>query len=281
MLKALLQKEEWEGLPDELKEHYVEEDGVMRLGVTPTEGLELLNPSQLKKTVSAVRAERDKAAADLKSLQAKWGDMDVDAAAAALKTVEELAGMDPEGKAKAEREAFEKTLTEKFEADRKTLTEKFTGEKAAQDKILAARTTQLEQQLIAAAAAKAIAEAGGSVELLQPIVRGRTRMKPKDDGTFDVVVLDGEGMERLSPVAGSTTPMSIAELVTELQGDKTYARAFDGSGASGSGAGRSGSKGSAGSASFAISAADAKDTTKYRAAKAAAEKAGKPLVIQD
>jgi hypothetical protein len=279
MLKAQLSQEEYDALPEAVQEHYVEKDGVFSLGVTPTEGLELVNTTGLKKTLQKERAAKEAADKARKALEAKWGDLDPDAAVAALKTVEELAGMDPEGKAKAELEAIEKSLTEKFETDRKTLTEKFTAEAATKDKILAAREAQLEQQLIAAAAAKAIAEAGGSVELLQPIIRGQTKMKPREDGGFDVVVLDGEGAERLSPVAGSTTPMSITELVSELAGNKTYARAFDGSGASGSGAGRSGSSGSSGSGAITISLADSKDVGKYRAAKAAADKAGKPLQI--
>jgi hypothetical protein len=278
MLKPLLQKDEWEGLPDDVKPHYTEEDGVMRLGVTPDDGLELMNPSQLKKTLQTVRSEASKAEKARKALEAKLGDLDVDEARTAIAKLEEMAGMDVEGKARAEREAFEKQMTAKFKTDRENLLKKHSGEADAAAKSIAVLEAQLQKQMIAAAASKAISEAGGSVELLLPIVERNTRMVKQEDGTFRVVVVDAEGMERLSPIANSSAPMTIVEHVTELSGDKRYARGFDGSGASGSGAGRSGTGGS-GAASFKLSAADAKNPVKYRAAKAAAEKAGRGLEI--
>jgi hypothetical protein len=279
MLKARITKEEWEGLPDEVKTHYAEaEDGTYGLGVTPVDGLELMNPANLKKALSSERSKASEAEKARKAVEAKWGDLEPDAARDALAKLEEMAGMDPEGKAKAEREAFEKNLSDKFEADRKKFLDKHTAEREADAKERTVLEAQLENQLIAAAASKAIADAGGSVELLLPIVRQSTRMKKNDDGTFSVVVLDAEGTERLSPVAGSTTPMSISELVEEKKGDKKYARAYDGSGASGSGAGRSGAQGS-GASAYKLSGADAKNPAKYRAAKEAADKAGRDLVI--
>ena len=280
MLKALLQKEEWDALPDDVKEHYVEKDGVMQLGVTPADGIELMNPTQLKKTLQKERAAASEAEKARKALEVKLGDLDVDEAREALVKLEEMAGMDPEGKSKAEREAFEKSLTTKFEDDRKKLIAKHQGEAEAASKAALVIEGQLQHQMIAAAGTKAITEAGGSPELLLPIFERMSKMRKKDDGTFEVVILDDENMDRLSPVANSTALMTYDELAEELKGNKKFARAYDGSGASGSGAGRSGAIGGTGTG-LKLSTADSKDPAKYRAAKAAAVKAGRELVIAD
>ena len=83
-------------------------------------------------------------------------------------------------------------------------------------------------------------------------------------------------------VDGKGNAMSIEQLVEKMKSSEVYARAFDGSGAKGSGATNGGGgSGAKGSGSFKISSTDAKDTSKYRAAREAAEKAGQPLEIAD
>lgn len=279
-MKPLLDKTEYDGLDAKVQEHYVEKDGAYSLGVTPQDGLELVNTSQLKKTLQKERASASEAEKARKALEARLGDLDVEEARAAMVKLEEMAGMDPEGKAKEAQAAFEKQMTTKFTADRENLVKKHSGEIGSANKSITVLEAQLQGQMIAAAGAKVISEAGGSPELILPIVERNAKMVKEEDGTFRVVVVDAESHERLSPVANSSDPMTLTELVAELKGDKRYARGFDGSGASGSGAGRSGTQGASG-AGFTISKADAKDVQKYRAAKAAAEKAGKTLQLVD
>lgn len=281
MLKALLSKEDVEKLPTDVQAHYVkpeQDDGLYALGVTPVNGVEVANTVNLKKSLESERSLRGKAEKDLKTLTERVGDMDIDASRDAVAKLAEYDGMDPEGKMKTAQAEFEKTLTAKFEKSHKGLVAKHETElKTSADK-LDVVTKQLQAQLIASAALKALAAHKGTPELMLPIVERAVTMKQQEDGTFVAVVHDSEGIERISPNPQSQARMTVEELVAELHADKKYAGGFEGTGASGTGAGRSSSTGS-GVNAHRISAEDAKNPQKYRAAKEAAEKAGKTLEL--
>lgn len=117
--------------------------------------------------------------------------------------------------------------------------------------------------------------AGGVVDLLLPHVMKQVKVDIEESGEARAVVVDAKGTPRIGDGQGNT--LSISALVGEMKKDKTYAPAFSGSGASGSGAPPSGGK----AAPHLISQADARDVNKYRAAKAAAEKAGVELQYSD
>lgn len=265
MLQAIVKEDVYGGLSDELKKEYKkQDDGTYLLDVTPVGDVALENVKGLKSSVSAARAERDKAQQELKAFEG----LDVTKAREAIQKVEDMADWKPDDKVK-----------EQIEAIKKQLTDKHLGEIGKKDEVVSSMTKQLEKMMIEANAATAIAESKGSAKLLLPHVKNATRMKQTDKGEFVVEVIDTDGNVRLSPATGSTAPMSIAELVAEMKTQDSFAPAFEGSGASGSGA--TGSNTRVVNGSHVISAVDAKDPAKYRSAKEAATKAGTTLQISE
>lgn len=110
------------------------------------------------------------------------------------------------------------------------------GHKAAleeRDGKVVKMTKTLERHLIDKEAVSAIAAAKGEPDLLLPHIRGQVKVV-EDGDDFKVIVVDKDGDQRTNPKGGT---MTIADLVAELKGSKTFGRAFDGEGTSGSGTG--------------------------------------------
>lgn len=122
---------------------------------------------------------------------------------------------------------------------RKQLEAKVASDLAKKDTTLSALQSQLREQLVESAAQKAIAEAGGNLKLLLPIVRSAVKAEMAQDGRLAVTLVDEGGKELVSKVAGATGPMSIAEFVGTLREQAEYKAAFAGSGTGGSGAAHS------------------------------------------
>ena len=93
---------------------------------------------------------------------------------------------------------------------------------------------EIERLLIEASAAQVISEAKGNTTLLMPHIKTKTRVR-EEDGQFIVDILDDKGVPRISPNSGNNSPMTIAELVTEMKNSTTFSPAFEGSGMSGAG----------------------------------------------
>lgn len=119
---------------------------------------------------------------------------------------------------------------------RKQLEAKVAADLAKKDATLGSLQGQLREQLVESAAQKAIAEAGGSLKLLLPVVRSAVKAEVAADGRLSVVLVDETGKEMVSKVAGATGPMSISEFVGTLRESSDYKAAFAGSGTGGSGA---------------------------------------------
>ncbi|MEN6306672.1 MAG: hypothetical protein ABFD91_02860 [Anaerohalosphaeraceae bacterium] len=222
MLLALLNQEAFDKLSEPLKKEYKkQDDGSYLLDVGPVNDFVLENVKGLKSALSSERSLREKLEGSLKA----FDGLDSAKAREALKKIEDLAKGGTDDKTK-----------EQIEALKKQLTEKHTGELSQRDDSINKLTKQLEKLLVEAAAVKAIAENKGNVELLLPHVRNTTRMKKLDNGDYTVEIVDDKGNARITNKTGSTDPMTISELVSELKGNKTFAPAFSGSGASGSGA---------------------------------------------
>jgi len=119
---------------------------------------------------------------------------------------------------------------------RKQLEAKVAADLAKKDATLGSLQGQLREQLVESAAQKAIAEAGGSLKLLLPVVRSAVKAEVQADGRLSVVLVDEAGKEMVSKVAGATGPMSISEFVSTLRESSDYKAAFAGSGTGGSGA---------------------------------------------
>lgn len=167
-------------------------------------------------------------------------------------------GIDPEEhrrlKAAAE-DAERKRLAGEgdYKALERQLIERHAKELEARDARNTALTRALERELIDAAAAKAIAEAKGSVKGLLPHVKPHIRVA-EVDGEFVAQVVDSKGNQRIGDAKG--TLMTIPQLVEEFKGDSDLARLFEGSGSSGGGAPKS--TGGAGGGARSIVAGDAR-----------------------
>ena len=148
--------------------------------------------------------------------------------------VEEFKAMDPDKKAK-----------EQFEAMKGDLITAHVTEMDTQKLLVENVMGQLQNNLVDAAATKAIQEAGGSIELLLPHVKGQVQMRQVGD-TYVAEVVNSDGVARVAGSAG--TAMTIPQLVEEMKGKDSFGAAFVGTGQSGSGAGTGESAGKTNSA---------------------------------
>ncbi len=212
-----------EGLAEPVAKEYVknEKDGKFYLNVTPTEGFALENVKGLKDALSQERSRADTAEQKLTVFK----DIDPAAARDALSKVDEMKNWTPEQKVREQIEAREAQLTTKYGNERKGLEEQ-----------IGVLKNQLQGMLVTNAATKAILDAEGVPDLLLPIVERQVRMRAMANGEYVVEIVDGKNNPRVSPRPGISEPMTIAELVAELKTSNTFARAFNGNGASGGGA---------------------------------------------
>lgn len=96
--------------------------------------------------------------------------------------------------------------------------------------------SQLKHALINERAATALANAGGNVELLMPVVTQRADLEiDEDSGRARVTLRDEAGRPLLAGRSGSTDPMDIEEFVDTLRRSPKFRAAFAGSGVGGAG----------------------------------------------
>lgn len=232
-LKAIL--DNLDGLSDDVKKEYKagtgDLSGKFLLDVTPVSDFALENVKGLKSSLSKERTNGESLARQLSAFK----DLDPDKSREAIKKVGEMKDWKPDDK-----------VREQIEATTNQLVEKHKGEIAGKDTNIAALTTQLEKNMIIAAGSQAVVSNGGTKDapkVLSPHIERSTRMR-QVDGQFVVDVVDLDGNVRISPTAGSTSPMTINELVLEMKDTDAFAPMFAGSGASGSGASGGGGGGS-------------------------------------
>ena len=163
-----------------------------------------------------------------------------------------------------------------WEAREKQLQEKFAAEKAALESRIGALTQGLHQNLIEAQATAAIAQHKGVPELLLPHVLRQMRVQEKDGKFFPEVIDLNTGNPRIADSKG--TPFGVADLVASMKADPIYGRAFEASQIGGSGAEQTQG---GGNGTYTLNREQAKDPAAYRAAKAAAEKAGQTLQLSE
>lgn len=214
-----------DGLPKEVAAEYKQVGDKFHLDVTPVGGFALEDLTGLKNTLVTVKAERDAA----KATAAAYTGIDPAAAKDAIEKVAAWGSMTPEKKAEELLKAKEAQLTEKFTKSESTL-------KAERD----AAQAQLDETIRKSAIRKAIADRGGSIELLEVHALGQTKTRVAEGNKYVVDVIDASGNPRISPVGSSTAPMTIDELADELV--TKFPAAFPASGTTGSGA-TGGSKG--------------------------------------
>lgn len=239
-LKAIITAEEFGRLPEHFKAEYKETkagSGKYVLDVSSVEGFALEDVTGLK---GALGREREAKEALERAAKAFEG-LDVASARTALAQLEEIKKNPLEERVRAQVEAREKALTDKFGAEIK-----------AKDTELSDYRTQLEAQLVENAVAAAIVKHKGNALLLAPHVKAQVRVEKDAKGKYVARVIDpATGTPRISLKQGSSDNMGIDELVETMRASDTFAVAFEGSKTSGTGASGGGSGG--GSKSVSVS----------------------------
>jgi len=221
-LKAILTSEEYEALSENsaIQAEYVEKDGKYFLDVTPVDTFALEDVGGLKSAYAKQMAE----AKELKKKVLSFEGIDPDEARTALGKVKEMSDWTPEQK-----------VQEKIESVTLQMEEKHRKEMLDKDATIELQNQVIEQEKVHNAAAKAIADHGGDVDLLLPHVLASCKCKREGDN-WVVSVLDAEGNPKISNQAGSTAPMTIVERVAEMKASDKFAVCFKATGAKGSGA---------------------------------------------
>lgn len=279
-LKAITNKEEYDGLSTDVQTHYTQNADnvdVFQLNVTPVEGIELAPVTNLRSALQKERSSAD----NFKKALGLFDGITAEQARTAILELEVLKADGGTDKTRDEiRVELDASYSKKFDVDKETLTKKYTTDIESKDNTIGTLTRQLEKHLIENSAISAITEAEGSTDLLLPLIAQKAKVVTLDNGNLGIRILGDDGIERLSPKAGSTDPMSIVELVEELRADSKFGRAFKASGTSGSGANTSSSGfPSLGNGEVRLTREAAKNPITYRAAKKQAEKTGRTLVI--
>lgn len=231
-LAAVINKETLEGLSEAIRAEYVEDKktpGSYIPDITPMNGYEFANTANLLKTVGKERHRAEEAEKLLKG----FDGLNADDVRTSLSKYDELKDADPGKQAK-----------EQFEAMKGDLIKAHTSEKDSMQVTVDNAIGQLRSTLVDAAVTKAIATAGGSVELLTPIIKQSVNMR-QDGDKFFAEVVDEKGIGRHHGSNGDA--MTISQLVEEMKGKEAFQSAFTGTGNSGSGSGSGDSSGKTGS----------------------------------
>jgi len=240
MLKAMLNKESFEGLSEELQKEYEEKDGKFYLSVEKVNGLALENVDGLKSTVEKLRTAEKTLQQSLKSVQdslnehsKKYEGIDPEVARSALSKIDEIKNWDGETKVKKAVEVAEQKLQAKMNELVKTHSTKV---EELEDE-LANSQSQLQDAIVTSRIIEAIHKEGGSVDLLIPHVRKNVNMIKDNNGKWKPEVINDDGNPRIGDSQGN--PMTITQLVQEMKSKDVFAAAF--TGASSTGSGKSGS----------------------------------------
>lgn len=260
-LKALLKS--LDGLGEDIKRLYVQRDGMYFLDVEAVDGYSLEDVSKLR---TALEKEKDTARNRQVKLD-RFGELDPEQVKTDLEALAQLRKIDPKKLAEEQVKSHldQLSVKHKIEVDKK-------------DAEIRETRGQLEEKLKTAEAIKYLGAKKANTDLLLPHVERQIQVVRGSDGKYAAEVIGRDGKRLLSKKSGSTDYMSIEELIEVMEKDPVYAPGFPGSGAAGSGA-TTAANGAGGNGKFTISEADASNPHKYRAAKAAADKAGEPLQI--
>jgi len=227
-IKAVIGK--LEDAPEAIRSNYraaTDADGEALKGkfiftVDGSDGFALENVEGLKSSLGKERTRAETAENKIK----KFGDMDPDAARAAIAKVAEFEGIDPKKEA-------DKLAQVKIDAATTQMAAKHSTEIEAERKKSLGYRDQVQKLLIDNVAIKALEGKKGDVELLLPHVKTQVRLKENDDGSFAVEVVDKDGNAKIGDSQGK--PMTVDQLVEEMSKSEKFGRAFEGVGQSGGG----------------------------------------------
>lgn len=196
--------------------------GKFILSVDAADGFALENVEGLKSSLGKERTRAETAENKIK----KFGDLDPDAARAALEKVKEFEGIDPKKEA-------DKLAQVKIDAAVKQMGDKHATEIETERKKSSGYREQVQKLLIDNVAITALEGKKGDVELLLPHVKSQVRLKENDDGSFAVEVIDKDGNPKIGDSQGK--PMTVDQLVEEMSKSEKFGRAFEGANQNGGG----------------------------------------------
>lgn len=237
-------------IPEQFAEHYSEQNGRWMLTL---EGGEAVAGSALKTALESERKAREKAARELKELQAKIQQFETQPAPQQSDTA---------GDIQKQLAAQAKAFDEQMKQLRQVVEQEQQARKTAEERLW---QTRLEEGI--SRYASPLVHEGAIDDVLS---RSRGYFKP--DETGNPVPYDGDSV--LYGIKDPTKPMPIEEFVAErvLKSAKHLLRPS-------SGTGTQGSTGNAAGGAVSITRDEARNASVYAEAKARAEKAGRPLVI--
>jgi hypothetical protein len=256
-LKAQL--ESLDEVPEALHEFYEEKDGAFVLGV---EGM--LTQKDFDTELGGLVKNRDTLLSEVKKLKTKYRDIDPEKYAELVAKEEELEN--EKLKSKGDWEAKEKQLAEKFEKERRVWND---------DREVMSKT--INDLMIKNVAMSELAKAKviqNRTHLIMPWIERMVRVVKDDNGEYKTEIINqATGEVRISPKSGSTSPMSIAELVEEMKDSEEYGVCFESDGATGSGATGAGGKGG----SLVATREQMRDPDFYKAIEKRAKEQGKKV----
>ncbi len=246
-LKAIISKEKFEALSDEVKEHYTEREGKIYLDVTKVEGLAVENVDGLKSTVEKLRTEKTALIADVKTaetvgdaavtkfeeLKTKFDGIDPVLAKSALSKIDEIKDWDGETKVREAVMLAEQTVQSKMQAKLDEVVTQNTTKVEGLTKELVDSQDQLQEAVVTSKIIEAISKENGNVDVLMPHVRGQVVMVKDAHGRFIPEVQKADGTPRIGDSAGND--MTITQLVQEMKTQDTFAGCFKGVNSTGSG----------------------------------------------
>jgi hypothetical protein len=215
---AKISKETFDTLPEHYQKIYSEkEDGVYIADkIKPVDGWGVENFAALKRALAKERQN----ASSADELKKRFEDVDLDEVMKIYEQFKDADAWTPSEEVKKQMEARERQIQEKYNENI-----------LAKDKEIGILTKEISSRLIDSEVSSCCAKTGltpGSPELIIPAVYKMTKVVRGEDGKFDTIVLDEDGVTpRITQQPNSNENMKISELMTLLREDPKYKRAFD------------------------------------------------------
>jgi len=246
-LKAMLSKEEYDGLSDELKGYYVGKEGKFVLDVVKTDGIGLEDVSGLKSTVEKLRQSEKSLQIELKTAEdalktaqishkeftTKYDGIDADTARSALDKIDEIKNWDGETKVREAVQVAEQRIEQKMQTKlNEVVAQHATIVDGLQNEI-ADSQSQLQEAIVTSKIIEAISKEGGNVDVLMPHVKNQVKMVKDGHGKWKPEVIKADGTPRIGDSAGND--MTVLQLVGEMKTQETFAGCFLGANSTGTG----------------------------------------------
>ncbi len=246
-LRAVLEKEKYDGLSDDMKEHYTKKDEKYFLDVTKVDGLGVEDIGGLKSTLENLRTVEKGLRADAKTseeamkavkkqmenLQGQFKDIDPVAAKDALNKIDDIKNWDGEKKVREAVQVAEQNVTTRMQTKLDEVVKQNTTTVTGLKTELEDSQGQLQEAVVTTKIVEAISKENGNVDVLMPHVRNQVIMTKDSHGKFRPEVIKADGTPRIGDSAGND--MTITQLVQEMKTQDTFAGCFSGANQTGSG----------------------------------------------